>query len=118
MSRRAPLLLPEPPGCRGRCPRSLPRLRAPVAARDFLSSPSPSPGPAAPFSSPYCLSPPPHGALPFGRDAVLGCRSAMLRSPLPRPCERTRCCCTALRPPSALPSSLRTCLCIGRAAAP
>lgn len=102
-------------------------LRAPVAPRDFLSSPLAllrTGLPPSPARTVSLL----HVAVPINCFCAgtrhCYCHSAMLQFPLPCPCERSRCCCTALLPPtlplSALVSSLadlllhpRTGLCRG-----
>lgn len=97
------------------CPRSLPRAAPSCCTPGFLLFPLDLLRTRLPPSPPRAVSLP-HVAVPFKRFCAgtrrCYCHLAMLKSPLPCPCERARCCCTALLPPS-----LRTCLCIGRPAA-
>uniref|UniRef100_A0A8B9C782 calcium/calmodulin-dependent protein kinase n=1 Tax=Anser brachyrhynchus TaxID=132585 RepID=A0A8B9C782_9AVES len=57
MSRRALILLPEPPGCRRRCPRSLPRAARSCCSPGLPLFPLVLPRSGCPFSSPHRLSP-------------------------------------------------------------
>lgn len=90
-------------------PATSPGLRAPVAPRDFLASPLALLRTRLPRSFPRTVSlldvVVPFNCFCAGTRHCY-CHSAMLQSPLPCPCETTRCCCTALLSPSLPLSAL------------